>query len=487
MTRRGAIAAGLAGGWCAARAAQNAGGGDAGAPETIAVFAEHPRLLLTRNRLRLLRRERERRSGRWQQLELFLQGNAPMPERGMASALYFQIAGDEKAGRQAVTWALGSSADVRQQALVFDWCQELLSKAQSSDLAGRLERVLARPAADASVSTARTRAFAAIALYDHSPQAPRRELERIVRDWWQKKTAPALKAGRPIVARDDAYPLWELMHAVRDAANIELRESAPLFFKEFPIEHLLSHYPASFPAAENEFRIGATVNASPEPDLRAATLSRAAELAMVAYDVNAASSQVLQGWLMHDRFAMRGTFGIVYEFLWANPYHPGLSYYHVPLVYHNPEFGKLFIRSNWDDTADWFGYFNGVAQLFSQGQVTVLNPKLRSQPLGLTEAMVMFGESAKKFRTKLEEEEAVFVVGLKPRQMYLVEVDQEEAYEAATDPGGILPLDLPRKTEVGVRMRELEVAVRQKERTTDISEKTRAPRGPAKGQDLNRE
>jgi hypothetical protein len=483
MTRRGAIAAGLAGGWETLRAGQAAGGGDAGAAEPIAVFAEHPRLLLTRQRLRLLRRERERRSGRWQQFELFLQGNAPMPERGMASALYYQVASEEKAGRQAVTWALGASADLRQQALVFDWCQELLTKAQSGDLAGRLERALARPPADASVATARTRALAAVALYDHSPQAPRRELERIVRQWWQKSIAPALQAGRPAVARDDAYPLWEMMHAVRDSTNIELRESAPLFFKEFPIEHLLSHYPASFPAAENEFRIGATVKASPEPDQRAAALSRAAEMAMVAYDANAASSQVLQGWLMHDRFALRGPFGIVYEFLWANPYHPGLSYYHVPLTYHNPEFGKLFIRSSWDDSADWFGYFGGVAQLFSSGQVTVLNPKLQAKPLGLTEAMVIFGENAKKFRVKLEEEEEVFAVGLKPRQMYLVEVDREEAYEAATDPGGILPLDLPRKVDVGVRMRELDVPVRQKERTTDISEKTRAPRGP-KAQEL---
>jgi hypothetical protein len=277
--------------------------------------------------------------------------------------------------------------------------------------------------------------------------------------------------------------MWEMMHALRDTTNVDLREYAALLFKEFPIEHLLSHYPASFPAAENEYRIGATVNASPQPDLKAAALSRAAELSMVGYDVNAASSQVLQGWLMHDRFSMRGLFGAVYEFLWANPYHPGLSYYHVPLVYHNPEFGRLFIRSSWDDTAAWFGYFGGVAQLFTEGQVTVLNPKLRSEPLGLTEALVMFGESAKRFRTRLDEEEGVYVVGLKPRQMYLVEVDQEEAYEIATDPGGILPLDLPRKSDVGVRMRELAIPVRPKERTMDVTNRTRVPRGGPKGPD----
>ena len=132
-------------------------------------------------------------------------------------------------------------------------------------------------------------------------------------------------------------PLWELLHAVRDNTNLDLRENLPRFFKDFPIEHLLSHYPATYEAAENEYRIGVTKKAG-EPDLQAAALSRAAELAMVAFDVNAAESQVLQGWLMHDHFMLRGTFGAPYEFLWANPYQPGLSYYHVPLIYHNRRF-----------------------------------------------------------------------------------------------------------------------------------------------------
>lgn len=479
MNRRRAIALGIGLGWRGALIGQTGNGSETPAKEPLSVFAEHPRLLLTRQRLRLLRRERERRSGRWQQFEALMQGNVPMPERGIASALYYQVAGDEKVGRQAIAWAMNASADVRQSALVYDWCQELLSNAQATELGARLERAIARPPADASIATARARVLAAIVLYDHVPQSPQKELERLVRQWWEQKTAPGLKAGKELMSRDDAYILWEMLHAVRDSTNVDLRESAALFFKEYPIEHLLSHYPAAFPAAENEYRIGATLKPSPNPDLRAAALSRAAELAMVAYDVNAASSQVLQGWLMHDRFAMRGTFGIVYEFLWANPYHPGLSYYHVPLIYHNPEAGRLFIRSSWDDTATWFGYFGGTAQLFSEGQVTPLNPRLKSPPLTLTEAQVIFGEGTRQFRLKLDEEEAVFVVGLKPRQMYLVEVDNEELYEAPTDPGGILPIDLPQKAEVGVRMREIDVPVRARERTRDSVEKTRMPKpGP---------
>ena len=47
----------------------------------------------------------------------------------------------------------------------------------------------------------RGRVLAAVALYDHVPQAPERELERVVRTWWLGRMAPALKAGRSVVPR----------------------------------------------------------------------------------------------------------------------------------------------------------------------------------------------------------------------------------------------------------------------------------------------
>ena len=54
----------------------------------------------------------------------------------------------------------------------------------------------------------------------------------------------------------------------------------------------------------------------------------------------------------------------------------------------------------------------------------------------------------------LDEEEAAFIVGLEPRRAYQVEIDDEEMFEAVTDPGGILEFDLPHGKEVGVRVRE---------------------------------
>jgi hypothetical protein len=156
---------------------------------------------------------------------------------------------------------------------------------------------------------------------------------------------------------------------------------------------------------------------------------------------------------MHDNFLLRSTYGAPYEFLWANPYHPGLSYYLTPLVFHDELFGRLFVRSSWDESARWLGYFDGELQLFENGSVTVLNAQLASEPMSLDTAVVFFGKNAQKFQTILNEDEEVFVLGLKPRSIYTIEVDDEEMTEGKTDAGGILPLKLPHKTQIGVRLR----------------------------------
>ena len=420
--------------------------------DPIVVSTEHPRLLLRPNRLRLLRRERERRSARWQQFQLLLAGHAAMPEPGFAKALYYQVAGDADAGREAIAWALGPGADLRQQALVYDWCQDLLTDPQKRELEARLKNGIAATSSNDAVAAADARAMAAVALFDHVEQVPRAELEHVVRGWWVRKIAPELAAGRSAVSRDDAYPLYELLHVLRDNTGTDLREASTAFFRRFPTEHLVSYYPAPMEAPENDYYIGAARRTG-EPDLRAAALSRAAELAMVAYDPNAADTQLLQGWLMHDKYLMRGAFGIPYEFLWANPYQPGLSYDHAPEIWHNVEFGRLFIRSDWEDGAEWFGYFDGVMQSFRNGQVTALDPAHPPATLDLHNSAVGFGRTGRRFHVKVDEGSAVFIVNLEPRHTYQVEVDDEEMYEADTDAGGILELEVPVVKPLGVRIK----------------------------------
>jgi hypothetical protein len=436
--------------FCAPYAAGQAAAND----DVVSVFTEHPRLFLRPARLRLLQKERERASARWQQFDAYVSADAPLPETGFAEALYYQVSGSAPAGRKAIAWALGPEGpgirhDLRQLALVFDWCQKLLSESERRDLAARIVKGLNEAASEESIPAMRAQVLAAVALYDDVPDIPNRELQRAVRDWWERKIAPSIAKGQA-PARDDAYALWEIFHAIRDNTNLDLRETAPRFFKSFPIEHLMSNYPATYPSEDNDFHIGASAKTG-TPDLTRATFFRAAELAMVAFDTNAEESQYLQGWLMHDRFELRSALGAPYEFLWANQYQPGLSFTLLPLVYHNPDTGTVFVRSDWDESAQWFGYFDGVAQVFRDGHVEPV--KLAgAPPLVLASAVIYFG--ATRFRVKLDaDRSAAIVVGLAPGKTYQVEIDDEEVVEQAADRGGVLVLDVPQGRETGVRLR----------------------------------
>ncbi|HXM45582.1 MAG TPA: hypothetical protein VN924_30375 [Bryobacteraceae bacterium] len=427
--------------------------------ESLRADAPHPRIFLGARHLRLLRRERERQSLRWNQFHLLMAGKAPMPEPGFAQALYYQVSGSAEAGPQAVAWALGAGADLRQLALVFDWCQDILTEAQAKTLSAKIARGIQQSRRDTSVSAVRSRLLAAVALSGHLPDLPEREIAQVVHQWWEGGILPAINGGREAVARDDTYALMEILHVVRDNFKLDLREGAPQFFTDLPMVHLLSYYPATFPAGENDYRIsaaprtGAPAQSFEQPDLRRAALSRAAELSMVAYDSNGPGSQILQGWLMNDHFLLRGTFGAPYEFLWANPYQPGLSYFQAPLVVHDSLLGRLFVRSGWDESAAWLGFFSGELQMFQEGGVTVLDPNAAAEPLDLGRAVILFGAHTRKFKVAAAGKEPVFVVGLKPRQHYLIEVDDEELSEEQSDPGGILDLDVPHDREVGVRLR----------------------------------
>lgn len=422
--------------------------------EFFDVFNEHPRLFLDAQRLRRLRRERERRTMRWLQFETLMAGRAPMAEPGFAGALFYQASGDKEIGRRALQWALSSEAkDLRQLALVFDWCQPILSEADSRALQVKLQAGFHAKEKSTSLAAIRDRTLAALALAGHDPWNSKPFFEWLVKQWWRVEITPQLKAGRSVISRDESLPLMELMHAVRDNLQIDLREGVGSWFKELPIYHLLTYYPATFPGAENEFRIPVSKTIV-EPDTRRALESRVAELAMIAYETNAPETQVIQGWLMHDRFLLRGTLGITHEFLWANPYQPGLSYYHVPLIHHDALFGRLFVRSSWEDDATWLGYWDGQLQMFKDGQPQKLKLDTSQGPISFPDLLILTGGYARKCRIELTEEQELFILGLKPGARYDIEMEDEEIFEVQADKGGMVHLKPPRKKPLDFRMHE---------------------------------
>jgi hypothetical protein len=427
---------------------QNAGDAD------FHVYRDAPRLLLTPQRLRLLQRERERQSPRWEQLDALMSGGAAMPEPGFAWALYYQVTRQAPAARKAIEWALGNSTDLRQLALVYDWCGPALTTAQADRLAAKIQTALAKPATDVRGQSARV--LAAIALADRLPDQGNAVLSEIVQKWWRAQIVPQLAAGRDALPREQRYALYEMLHALRDNVKVDLRESAPGYFKQLPLEHMTGYYPAPVVlpengGSENEFLIPVYLHDG-NPDPADAAMSRAAGLAMVAYDTNALESQLLQGWLMRDRFIMRGSLGAVYEFLWANPYQPGLNYDQVPLVFHEPDTGEVFARTSWDEDATWIGYFEGRLQLFQNGRLQTLRAGAAVQPVQVGTATIASAPARDAAKFHLSNQ-TLFVLGLAPRSEYAVEIDDQELEFLDTDAGGTLQVSTSGVGDVGVRVR----------------------------------
>lgn len=413
------------------------------------VYRDAPRIFLTQDRLRLLPRERERQSLRWEQFHALMSGGAAMAEPGFAAALYYRVARDDAFGRKAVDWALADSAtDLRQLALVFDWCGPVLTQAQADRLAAKIQRGMAAPGTDVRRQSARV--LAAIALADRLPDQGDAILREVVQKWWRGQIVPQLEAGKPAIPREHFYALYEMLHAIRDNLKIDLREQATHYFKKLPLDYLNAHYPAPFPAAENEYRIPAYLRDG-APDLAEATLSRATGLAMVAYDNNDTDIQFLQGWLIQDRFLMRGALGIVYEFLWANPYQPGLSFDRLSLVFHDPISGHVFARTSWDDDATWIGYFDGRMQLFQNGQLQTLKAGAAVKPLRVGDAVVTSAPVNAPPRFRMDAK-ILFVLGLMPRAEYGVEIDDQELEYLGSDVGGTLVISGPEGVNAGVRI-----------------------------------
>ncbi len=421
--------------------------------EEFRVYTESPRLFLRSQRLRLLKREKQRESLRWMQFENLVLGRTAMAEGGFAFALLSQVLEKPEYCQEAVKQA---GEDLRQLSIVFDWCD-------AQPLAGSIREKADALGSVRDISSMRSRALAAIALSEKEPDWSESVLKDVVQRWWRHEMVPAIREGKP-VPREDFYALFELLHAVKDNLNIDLRDPVQGFFRDLPVFHMISHYPASYPGAENEFRIPYYQHDG-EPDLKIAALSRAAELAMVAFDSNPVESQAMQSWLLQDRYLMRGPFGVVYEFLWANPYQPGITYHFLPNVFHDRRSGRLFIRSSWEEDATFFCYDKKIGQVFEAGKRADVNVLEQTKPVRIGAATIVAARLPLQFDAgyTLDQpkddgektvEETWFLVGLQPGSPYSVEPEDQEMNEMISDAGGIISLSFPRPRKMQIRVQE---------------------------------
>ncbi len=417
--------------------------------EDFRVYTDTPRLLLRPARLKLLRRERDRQSDRWQRFAARVTGD--LPEPGFARALYGIVAKDTAATKQAIEWALTPDADPRQVAIVYDWCSESMTDGQREAVVERL-RPVASSRGDESMVSARNRAFAAVALATADPAVSEAALRDLVVNWWRVKTAPALVTGARTANAADLQALYETLHAVRDNLNIDLRDDALTWFRHLPEWHLLSHYPAPIESDGNAYFIPVYAG-SGAPDLHLAVLSRIAGFSMVAYENNSQESQFLQGFLTLGRFSLRDGFGSPYEFLWANPYLPGLSYHHAPKLFHDPESGRLALRGSWDDDGTWFGLVGRELQMFKEGKSTVLRVVPGRKPLEIGPYHVEFGEPTGPVDIGTQEPGGIIYLGLPPGAVYSVQGMRDKLYTVAADRNGTVVIEYSSPVPPSIRVK----------------------------------
>lgn len=276
-------------------------------------FAESPQLLLTAQRARRLKRDRERQTPRWQALEARVQNALDSPERGFELALYYAATQDEARGKEAIAWALAHSCDRRQVALVLDWCSRLVSQEDRGKL--KAAACPANPVRDAKAF--RDEAFSKLVNGE--------DISPLVEE--SKKSLIPRLVGGGFQDAAELYAACEFFSVARTATRVDLREEDRQFFSQLPAELLLGLKPGQLDHPDASVHL--------------------ASLALIGLDPNLASSQFLQGWAISGRQTIREGPGVAYEMLWADPYLPGVGYQNLdPWVYDSH--GRLFARSDWE-------------------------------------------------------------------------------------------------------------------------------------------
>jgi hypothetical protein len=286
---------------------------------------EGPPLLLTARRLHRLKLDAQRQTERWGNFEQRVKTVADSPERGFELALYGAVTGNTDACRSAVEWGKAHTAEHRQIALILNWCQAQVSVADRPLLlSAPVQKDSSHP-----FSSARDALFIDVA-------GGRASRESIRGQWSQ--LLPLIQHD-PRVCLPEIYSLFEFLDVAQKNFRTDLRQDDTRLFSTLPAIFLLSIHPADLE----------------HPDWKV----RAGGLMMVNVDPNLQGSSFIQGWAMEDPKMARDGPGVAYEFLWANPYLPGLGYYNMDLFAYDPGSMLLLARKSWDANSCWVSVFRG--------------------------------------------------------------------------------------------------------------------------------
>ena len=261
-----------------------------------------PGLIFTPQRIKRIKRERERQTPRWVNFEERLRTVPDSPERGFELALYAAVAGEELHPDESDKWVQAHPCEIRQVALI--------RKVQ-----GRGTTVSASSANSCPPLQGGPIFRMRDQLFEH-PDTPPDE----------KQFLHALQAT-PLDDAKEVYATAEYLMAAKALHLPDPRQTESQFFNSLPVQFLLSLKPQQVDHPDWQTHITA--------------------LALVALDPNSDSAQFVQGWAIEDRQMLHEGPGVAYELLWADPYLPGVGYQNLDPWWYDADNARLLARSDW--------------------------------------------------------------------------------------------------------------------------------------------
>lgn len=415
------------------------------------VYNDHPRIWLDESRLVRVQRDAERNTTRWLRLKELLAQPGQLREPAFSEALAYQAGGDEEAGRAAVEWALSAAernfsaaGDLRQGSLVFDWCQPLLTEEERAKIAAGLATAITAEMNAGELDLLRTRdaLLASIAVSGTWPGAEA-ATGKLLNQHWKARLIPQMEAGKAADRAEELQAALEICVAVRHNLDLDLWSESPQAFRDVAMARILSYLPDDLETKEGRVHRPSVVPTGSDPETEA-IVGRVAEMTLVGYDSRSQSSQFLQGWLRSDAHTLRGVYGAPYEFLWLNPYLPGLSPTSGPQSAYDPTRGRFFARSGWGADGLWLGFFNGSLLRYEGGTLAPVEPDNRAEAIPFPGFAIALPEENAKFQAKILDGnpaygQFVYLLGMDDKRRYEIKIGNSDwhTYESH---GGVIAL-----------------------------------------------
>lgn len=436
------------------------------------VYQERPRLFLESARLARLQKDVDRQTLRWRSLRSLVEAGTAFPEQPLVDALLFQVEGTEQPGRNAVEWSrrlagegIRTAADLRQAALVYDWCHDLFDaetrEAVRKAIVEAIDSLL--PSANLDVGLVRAGILASIALAgDWNGSEP--ALAELLGTHWNDDVRPELESGGLTDDGASLIAILEASLAVRHNLETDLLRPATEALASLVRTRLLSYYPLDIETSEGTARRPSRFGTDDGRAGIQAPLYRIAELLLVAYESNLQEFQFIQGWIRDDNYLLRSPMAAPYEFLWVNPYLPGLTPQSAPNLAHDTVRGRLYGRMQWQRPTTWIGYADGRLELLARDSASASDSLEGLSPMYFPEAVVVPvkppAKVALSWQPKGEtppEMVQIYVIGLRAGETYGLKVGGRPARLVKAGPGGILVLrsdpNSPRRDRIDLRKR----------------------------------